>query len=246
MGKSGRKSPVGLIDCSNMLQSAINQPALNPAGASQEAPMVSIANNSAQVATGAACREAWLCRAAELLKSVCEPHFTYPERLRISCGWPSKSALAARKRRIGECWATTASKDRSAEIFISPCLDDPQLVVGVLLHELIHAGVGVECGHKGPFKRAALAIGMEGKMTETLPGPALRQRIAYLIEDLGPYPHACLDGMERAGPKKQGTRMMKVECPSCGYTVRTTAKWLEIGTPTCPCGEQMVSEGSEE
>ena len=33
---------------------------------------------------------------------------------------------------------------------------------------------------------------------------------------------------------KQTTRMLKCECPACGYTVRTTRKWLDIAVPTCP------------
>lgn len=40
---------------------------------------------------------------------------------------------------------------------------------------------------------------------------------------------------------KQGTQMLKVECASSGYTLRTTAKWLDaFGAPICPChGEAM-------
>jgi hypothetical protein len=36
--------------------------------------------------------------------------------------------------------------------------------------------------------------------------------------------------------------MLRLECPACGYTCRTTAKWIEVGLPTCPCGEEMVLE----
>lgn len=28
-------------------------------------------------------------------------------------------------------------------------------------------------------------------------------------------------------------------CKSCGYLVRTTQKWLNLGTPTCQCGTEM-------
>jgi hypothetical protein len=35
-------------------------------------------------------------------------------------------------------------------------------------------------------------------------------------------------------PKKQGTRMLKAECPECGYTIRLTKKWADVGLPTCP------------
>jgi len=37
----------------------------------------------------------------------------------------------------------------------------------------------------------------------------------------------------------QTTRMLKVECPADGYIVRTTQKWIDLGLPTCPCGEEM-------
>ncbi|MET9729322.1 hypothetical protein ABZZ79_01265 [Streptomyces sp. NPDC006458] len=46
-----------------------------------------------------------------------------------------------------------------------------------------------------------------------------------------------------SGPKKQGTRMLKVvcseDCECGGYTVRTTQKWLAMGTPRCPFGGEM-------
>lgn len=51
------------------------------------------------------------------------------------------------------------------------------------------------------------------------------------------------DTPKHSGPKKQGTRMIKVQCSSdceCGgYTIRTTAKWLEVGMPFCPFGAVM-------
>jgi len=34
--------------------------------------------------------------------------------------------------------------------------------------------------------------------------------------------------------------MLKVSCPADGYTVRTTAKWIAVGFPTCPCGTEMT------
>lgn len=39
--------------------------------------------------------------------------------------------------------------------------------------------------------------------------------------------------------RKQGTRLQRVECPSCGYLARITRYWLEIGAPSCPCGSEM-------
>jgi hypothetical protein len=44
---------------------------------------------------------------------------------------------------------------------------------------------------------------------------------------------------EGAKGSKPGSRLLKCECPDCGYVVRTTQKWLDIGTPTCVCGTEM-------
>ena len=35
-------------------------------------------------------------------------------------------------------------------------------------------------------------------------------------------------------PKKQSTRLLKAECPECGYTIRVSKKWADLGLPTCP------------
>lgn len=35
--------------------------------------------------------------------------------------------------------------------------------------------------------------------------------------------------------KQQATRLIKCWCRSCGYTVRTTQRWLVGGAPLCPC-----------
>ena len=43
----------------------------------------------------------------------------------------------------------------------------------------------------------ALAIGLEGKMTATTPGPELAERLNALIAKLGPYPHAKLNATEQ-------------------------------------------------
>jgi hypothetical protein len=28
--------------------------------------------------------------------------------------------------------------------------------------------------------------------------------------------------------------MLKLVCPACGYAVRTTRTWLDVGRPLCP------------
>mgnify|MGYP001132472334 CR=1 FL=1 len=86
------------------------------------------------------------------------------------------------------------------------------------------------------FKRVALGLGLVGPMRATTPGEAFLSAIAPILEAVGPLPHARLDtDGESTAPKKQKTRMLKCECATCGYTVRTARKWLELaGAPLCP------------
>ena len=51
-----------------------------------------------------------------------------------------------------------------------------------------------------------------------------------------------IETLNRAAEYLERTTM-KVTCPNDGYLLRTTAKWLELGVPTCFCGTEMeVSE----
>lgn len=186
-------------------------------------------------------REQWLVDVASQLRTLfAQKGYTVPERVRITCGWPSIGGTRAKKMRIGEAWSSACSGDATFEIFISPALADAAIVSATLVHELVHCVVGLECGHKGAFIRCAKAMGLEGKMTATVAGEALRDVLKGMCDAAGTYPHAVLGGLSNA-EKKQSTRMLKVECPGCGYVVRTTAKWLEMGTPTCVCGEEMAA-----
>jgi hypothetical protein len=184
-------------------------------------------------------REEYLLEAVEQLR----PDFIrvgaeLPKRIRASCGWPSKGALAAKKKRVGECWSATCSGDETFELFISPALKDSIDVMAVLVHEACHAAVGVEAKHGSAFKKVAKALGLEGKMTETNAGDALKERLNTIVDIIGNYPHAELKHSN--APKKQTTRLLKVACTSCECVVRMSRKCLdEAGLPTCGCGSSM-------
>lgn len=190
-------------------------------------------------------REDWLQQMIDLLR----PDFnkighSLPEKIRVSCGFPSKSALSPTKRRIGECWGVESSEDKSFQVFISPLLKEGIEVTATLVHELVHCAVGIECKHRGAFPRVAKAIGLEGKMTATTAGEVLVERLHELIEQLGEYPHARLVASNK--PKTQTTRMLKVVCKECNCVVRMTRKWLDdAGLPTCGCGGEMEEEVGE-
>ena len=186
-------------------------------------------------------REEWLQVAVGHLRPIMieaeAPEFLTPH---VSVGWAKGSRGGAQGKPIGQCWDKSVSGDKErAHIFISPELTDPVEVLAVLLHEMVHASVGTQCGHRGPFRKVAIATGLEGKMTATVPGAFLTSRLELISESLGDYPHPGLNDAQR---KKPGSRMLKVEGFDCGCIVRMTQKWLEFpGPPECGCGGgQMV------
>jgi len=182
-------------------------------------------------------REEWLSAAVRKM----EGHFTNRgynvPAVRVSCGWPSRGGLAGSKRTIGQCWSTEASSDGVSQIFISPWLDDvcsPQGVLATLVHEVVHAVVGIKEKHNKVFGKCARAVGLEGKLMATTATPELVDTLKAWVEDLGNYPHAKLDST-KSPVKKQSTRMIKCECGECGYIARTSQKWIDAaGAPLCP------------
>lgn len=193
-------------------------------------------------------REQWLAAAADLIYTqLIAPIAVMKEgeRFSVSCGFPSKGALSASNRRVGECWAAESAADKATRhIFISPLMDElvdgyGDGVLPTLVHELIHTVAPP--GHRGPFKRIALAVGLEGKMTASVAGQPLIEKLMRLVGPLGPYPHVRID--PRARPKIQRCRFVKVQavnCTACSYIARTTRKWIdEAGLPRCPHGSPM-------
>lgn len=176
-------------------------------------------------------REGWLVAAVNELRPLFdEVGAPLPDNIRVTM------SLTHGKKILAVCYDPKASADESHEILIRMSEQEPVEVVDHLTHELVHAAVGCKEGHKGQFKRVALAIGLEGRMKAACAGAELRSKLERIVKTLGTFPHAALnmDGMVSSGPRRQGTRMKKAYCEECGYTVRVTQKWLEVGTPYCP------------
>jgi hypothetical protein len=191
-----------------------------------------------------ATREEWLLAATAELSVIFESVGETLPSIRVSVGWPG--GRGKKGNVIGQCWAASAAADNVSQVFISPTLADAERVLDVLAHELVHAVDDCQSGHKGRFAKIAKAIGLTGKMTETVAGDDLKAELCAIVQRIGAYPHAALagdaDGAD--GPKKQGTRMLKVECDEdSGYVVRMTRKWLdEYGAPKCPCHDVVMVE----
>jgi hypothetical protein len=190
-------------------------------------------------------RESWLRTATDQLR----PYFQrcghpLPATIRFAIAFPS---TGRKGNRVGECWHSSTSADEHYEIFIRADQSEPEKVLGVLVHELVHAVVPIDAKHGKEYRAAALKIGLQGKMVHALPGELLQKRLDDLAVELGPLPHARLNidrGADNRGPadreKKQKARMLKAECLKCEeegkpYVARIAATPArEIGPPICP------------
>lgn len=189
-------------------------------------------------------REAWLVQATKLLDAKFFVPNTHklPEKIALSCGWCRGHANA-----IGQCWCPTVSKNGTTNIFICPTRDEAVDVLQILLHELIHAAVGIACGHKGAFRFVAKALGLEGKMTATYvsPGTPLYKLLEEIATVLGPYPHAAINKKNAIKPRKE--HKVRVWSPgNSEYSVlmnKTT--YEENGAPNDPWGNQMTTDKPE-
>jgi len=159
-----------------------------------------------------------------------------PLNIRVTCGFPLN---AKRSGAIGECHPSINSNDNHYEISISPVLADVEVVCSTLIHELAHTLKGC-MNHGVNFAKACDAMGLvphaTAKYKATSAGVDFLNRYGKIIDSLGAYPHAELSFANR---KTQTTRMLKACCPTCGYTVRLTAKWAytdhgDLNLPICP------------
>ncbi len=136
-------------------------------------------------------REAWLTAATHLLAAhflpLADGKTKLPEKWACSCGFPYRS-----KEAIGQCFPPTLSADGTTHMFVCPTQAEPVRVLDILLHEMGHAAVGCDKGHKKEFKAFCEEVGLSGKATVTVaePGTELHTKLTRIAAQLGPYPHA--------------------------------------------------------
>jgi hypothetical protein len=189
--------------------------------------------------------QAWIRAAVDGLR----PDFeaigkTLPAAMRCNFGFTSHGS---KKTGItGQYYDGGASADTIPKLIIRCNTDDPVAILEAVVHQCVHAVVGVQEGHGKAFRELALRIGLEPPMRTSKAGKRLRDRLHALSAELGPFPNARLnfettgaDGKEKRvadQPKTQENRQLKVEClvAGCGYCARAAAKWLRIGMPLCP------------
>jgi hypothetical protein len=170
-------------------------------------------------------REAWLTAAVHLLAPAFDQIGSrLPERLRVSCSWPSRAASAGVDRAKGQCWSPSYSADTTTELFISPTLDEPAVVTETLVHELVHAAIGPERGHGPAFRKLARRMGLAGPLRTTTAGAELATVIESIVGLLGLYPHARVTPAER---NRRSNRQLKLLDPTCGLIVRASAQAIK-------------------
>jgi hypothetical protein len=154
-------------------------------------------------------REWWLYHAAVFLTEMMEVWGVPCGSVRVSCGWPSSRGMSSQQATIGQCFPPQMCADGVPQIFVSPRIADSIQVLGVLLHELIHAAVGCEFGHGKEFSQVARRLGLEGKPTATTVGPQLHLALQEFVNARGRYPHATIAATKK---EKKGSRLRLFEC----------------------------------
>jgi hypothetical protein len=140
--------------------------------------------------------------------------------VRLSCGFPPKTG---RKAADAAIVPPAASDDFTAEVFVSPTVDNAQAVAALVLPLL-------EVALKGNWRSASPKVAAP---------VALPSWANSILANLGEYPHAKI---ELVAAPKQTTRLIKVACLNDGYIARVSRTTLEnLGAPICPaCNQSLV------
>jgi hypothetical protein len=191
-------------------------------------------------------REEWLVKGVSALRPIFKKHgSSIPTKIMVGCGWPrgGKSEI------IGQCFGKTWTTDETTHIFISPTQADEVGVLAVLAHELAHAAVGCEHGHRGEFKKVARAIGLEGKLTATFVSDKspLYLELKKIAAKLGKYPHSkMLPKKSVSGGGTGGGGWIRLVSKTINtYTLTISPKSIEAyGYPMDPNGKPMVEKAA--
>ena len=195
-------------------------------------------------------RETWLEAAKDLLVA---EFFTgngidFTAKVRVSVGWPGSTREAV----MACCYHEEASTDQTREIFVSPMIEEDD-ILHTLLHELGHAHLPDGTGHKKPFKQLMDTFGLVGKVTATYAeeGSETWLKLSSIYQQLGKWPHAKM--IKKQKPKKDNpwVRYYSPSFPDLKIVVNRK-KVEEFGIPLDPNGRPFKpckpqdDEGDEE
>jgi hypothetical protein len=186
-------------------------------------------------------REEWLIKATALLKPTFKKlNAPIPAKLMLGCGWPRGGKAEV----IGQCFGKTWTGDETTHIFISPTQANDIEVLAILAHELVHAAVGCEEGHKGRFKKVARELGLEGKLTATTVSEKspLYPLLQEISKKLGKYPHSKMSNKGKGSKGGSGYKWPRLVSPTIPeYTFQMSPKLIaKHGFPLDPVGDRMI------
>lgn len=194
-------------------------------------------------------REDWLVAAGDylmndILDDACAAHDLNRPPVKYSISFAPNTRTGSKT--MACCSSRAASTGGYNEIFISPELDGAKSidVLGVLLHELIHAYLDNQDGHRGRFAKIAHSVGFQTPLTQFHPSDDLIELMSSYIDILGNIPHAALNYGDIR--KKQKGRHILVECTTegCEFKFRTSRKQIDMmNYCTCLiCGKDSLIE----
>ena len=167
-------------------------------------------------------REEYLLKANEIMRQGLfkDNGFELPEDVQISVGFPLGYRASSKMQTVGQCFSRVASDNNVNNIYINPTQDNTLQVLGILVHEDVHAIDDCQNGHKKAFRDIAVKVGLTGKMRSTTESEELKKYFEdEIISKLGEYPHKKQIVSNR---KKQNTRNLKMECIECGFSWRAS------------------------
>lgn len=166
-------------------------------------------------------REAWLGAALHRITAGWPTQAELPENVRVSVGYPR--VTRGRAADPVTFYSARQSSGGMIEVFVSPALGDALAVC----RELALAAARIATGRPAGDPERAVLMARAERVAATLP----------------PYPHDALNavGAVSAGPGETGSRYLKTCCPSCGYSMRVTRKWLAVAMPQCPAGHGTMA-----
>ena len=179
----------------------------------------------------------------ELQKSIFGPaKLTIPKKLRLNVGMmPGKTGQ--NNRTLGVCYKAHVNNGVNLITLNIATTDreNSERILDILCHEIIHAIDNNENGHGPVFKKMALAIGLEGKMTATTATKKLTKKLAKVVKKIGEFPEQAIN---LHGLRQDTNRNIKLQCQGtedigCAHGFNTNKSRIkEIQLNHClACGE---------
>jgi len=173
-------------------------------------------------------RQEWLQSATDMAKNIMKTKgITIPE---VRVGFAPLKGKSA-----GICFIKSASYDDINEIFIDTEKKESEIdILGVLVHELIHASSNNEEKHGLLFKEKAVSLGLGGKMKSTVITDDFKDIFEIPLKEIGPFDYGMMRYKQQkfSFPREARKRLI---CDDCGYEASVKESDHERGILNCPC-----------